>query len=67
MKEEKLLRSGATYSTSYLHVWISVRQLYDWLTTMATEDLIINDGCDWETVETVCERLPQFYAVPSLA
>jgi len=29
------------------------------LTTMAAENLLINDGCNGQTVETVGERLPQ--------
>ena len=33
---------------------------------MHTEDLLVNDGRDWQTVETVCERLPQFDVVTSL-
>jgi len=31
------------------------------------EDLLVDDGCDWQTVETVRERLPQLDVVASLA
>ena len=34
---------------------------------MATEDLVINDSSNGETVETISERLPQLDAVPPLA
>ena len=34
---------------------------------MTAEYLVINDCSDGETVETVCEGLPQFNTVPSLA
>lgn len=30
---------------------------------MATEDLLVNDGCDGQTVEAVGEGLPQLYVV----
>lgn len=33
---------------------------------MATEDLLVNNGGDGQTVETVSEGLPQLYVVPSL-
>ena len=33
---------------------------------MATEDLLINNGCDRQTVEAVGEGLPQLYVVPPL-
>jgi hypothetical protein len=31
------------------------------------EDLLVNDGRDWQAVETVSESLPQFDVVSSLA
>jgi hypothetical protein len=34
---------------------------------MTTKDLLINDGCDWKTIETVGKSLPQFDVVSSLA
>ena len=34
---------------------------------MHAENLIINQGCDWQAIETVRESLPQFYVVPPLA
>ena len=34
---------------------------------MATEDLLVHNGGDWETVETVGECFPQFDVVASLA
>lgn len=33
---------------------------------MHGEDLLVDDGCDWQTVETVRERLPQLDVVPPL-
>lgn len=33
---------------------------------MATEDLLINNGCDRQTVEAVGEGLPQLYVVSPL-
>jgi hypothetical protein len=33
--------------------------------SVATEDLLVDDGCDRQTVETVCECLPQFDVVSS--
>jgi len=35
-------------------------------TAVAAEYFLINDGSDWQTVETVRERLPQLYIVPTL-
>ena len=34
-------------------------------TSMATEDLFINNGSDWEAVKTVCERFPELDVIPS--
>merc|ERR1719370_844779 len=34
---------------------------------MAAKDLLVNDGCDGETVETVSEGFPEFDIVTSLA
>ena len=34
---------------------------------MAAENLLVNDGCDWQTVKTVSERFPKFDIVPALA
>jgi len=34
---------------------------------MTAEDLLINDGCNGQTVKTICECLPQLYVVSSLA
>ena len=34
---------------------------------MHCEDLLINDRCDWQAVEAVCEGLPEFDVVPTLA
>lgn len=31
------------------------------------ENLLVNDSGDWQTVETICKRLPQLDVVPSLA
>jgi len=36
-------------------------------TSVTAEDLLVNDGNDGQTVETVRERLPQLDAVSSLA
>jgi hypothetical protein len=36
-------------------------------TTMHGEDLFIDDGSDWQTVEAVGESLPQLDVVPSFA
>jgi hypothetical protein len=33
---------------------------------MATEDLFINNGRNWQTVEAVSERLPQFDVIAAL-
>lgn len=33
---------------------------------MATEDLLINNGCNRQTVEAVSEGLPELYVVPPL-
>lgn len=35
-------------------------------TSMATEDLLINNGCDRQAVKAVCEGLPQLNVVPPL-
>ena len=35
-------------------------------TSVATEDLLVHNGGDWETVETVGEGFPQFDVVSSL-
>lgn len=35
--------------------------------TVHGEDLLINDGSDWQAVEAVRERLPQLDVVPTLA
>jgi hypothetical protein len=34
---------------------------------MHTEDFLINDGSNWEAVETISEGLPQLDVIPSLA
>jgi len=34
---------------------------------MHAENLFVNDGCNWEAVETVGESLPKFDVVTSLA
>lgn len=34
---------------------------------MHREDLLVDDGSDWQAVEAVCECLPQLDVVPSLA
>ena len=34
---------------------------------MHGEDLLVDDGRDWQTVEAVCECFPQFNVVPSFA
>lgn len=34
---------------------------------MHTQDFLINNSGNWKTVETVCESLPKFYVVSSLA
>lgn len=34
---------------------------------MTTEDLLVNDGCDGQAVEAVCEGLPQLDVEPALA
>lgn len=34
---------------------------------MHCEDLLINNRCDWQAVEAVCESLPQLDIVPPLA
>lgn len=37
------------------------------LTSMATEDLLVYDGSNWEAVEAVCESFPEFDVEPTLA
>lgn len=34
---------------------------------MTAEDLLVNDGGDGQTVETVCEGLPEFDVIATLA
>ena len=34
---------------------------------MHSEDLFIDDGSNWQTVETICESFPQFDVVPSFS
>jgi len=34
---------------------------------VTAENLFVDDGDDWQTIETVRERLPQLDAVPPLA
>ena len=34
---------------------------------MHRENLLVNDGGDWQAVEAIGKRLPQLYVVPSLA
>ena len=34
---------------------------------MHSEDLLVDDGCNWEAVEAVCEGLPQLDVVSSFA
>ena len=34
---------------------------------MHCENLLVNDGCNWETIEAVREGLPQLDIVPALA
>jgi hypothetical protein len=34
---------------------------------MHTENLLVNDGSDWKTVEAIRECLPQFDVVATLA
>jgi hypothetical protein len=34
---------------------------------MHTEDFLINDGSNWEAVETISEGFPQLDVIPSLA
>lgn len=36
-------------------------------TTMHGEDLLINDGSDWQAIEAICEGFPQLDIVSSLA
>lgn len=36
-------------------------------TAVHCEDFLVNDGCNGQAVEAVCERLPQFDVVPSFA
>jgi len=36
-------------------------------TAVRAEDLLVDDGTQWEAVENLCEELPQFGGVPSLA
>ena len=36
-------------------------------TPVHCENLLINDGCNWEAVEAVGKRLPQLNVVPALA
>lgn len=33
--------------------------------SMHGEDFLVNDGCDWKTVETIREGFPQLYVVSS--
>lgn len=42
------------------------KELFDEDTSMATEDLLINNGCNRQTVEAVSEGLPQLYVVSPL-
>lgn len=34
---------------------------------MHGEDFLVDDGCDWQTVEAVCECLPKLDVITSLA
>jgi hypothetical protein len=34
---------------------------------MHGENLLVNDGGDWQAIEAVCEGLPQLDIIPSLA
>lgn len=48
-------------------VWTGAAQSLDVCngdTSVATEDLLIDDGCDWQTVEAVSKGLPQLNVVP---
>ena len=36
-------------------------------TSVTTENFVIDDSSDGQAVEAVCEDLPYFYAIPSLA
>ena len=35
------------------------------LTSVTTEDFVVYNCSQWQDVEAICERLPQFYAVTS--
>ena len=49
----------ATYLLHGIQIWTQP--------TMHGEDLLIDDSCDWETVEAVRKRLPQLDVVSSFA
>lgn len=34
---------------------------------MHGENLLVDDGCDWQAIEAVCECLPQFDVISPLA
>jgi hypothetical protein len=34
---------------------------------MHCEDLFVDDGGDWQTIEAICKRFPQLDVIPTLA
>lgn len=47
-------------------VWLEIKLCCE-DTSVATEDLLINNGCNRQTVEAVSEGFPQLYVVSPLA
>lgn len=47
-------------------VWFQIKSCCE-DTSVATEDLLINNGCNRQTVEAVSEGFPQLYVVSPLA
>lgn len=37
------------------------------LTSVAAENLVLNNACNWHTIEAVVESLPEFDGISSLA
>ena len=61
-QNERATYIGRTHDTTDLLHRVQVRTQ----ASMHGEDLLINDGCDWQAVEAIRECLPQFDVVPPL-
>lgn len=47
-----------------MKVWCEITQK---LTAVTAKNLLINDRHDWKAIETVCEGLPEFDIITTLA